>query len=187
MCAHGTPNTREFNVNYAGITGIAFNLSTLYQHRWNASVDWSKAIAQTDLLTMCDKRDTVSSTLRAMGLDWKGLSVACDPFYRHPPTAMDIQQAQHAANVKELLTGERPLQLSATPAQTTSKAAGAPPALSAPQPAACACPTRTGYDVSEHVDKSRRTTKTVYLTEPTPAHLPFPQPASQSHCVSQSS
>ena len=46
----------EFKVNYAGVTGIAFNLSTLHEHRWSANVDWSEAIAQTDLLTMYDER-----------------------------------------------------------------------------------------------------------------------------------
>ena len=59
----------ELNVNYAGVTGIAFKLSTLYQPRWNANIDWSDAIAQTDLLTMYDKRDTLKSTLWAMGLE----------------------------------------------------------------------------------------------------------------------
>ena len=34
----------EHNVYYAGVTGIAF------QHRLSANVDWSDAIAQTDLL-----------------------------------------------------------------------------------------------------------------------------------------
>ena len=41
------------------------------------------AIAQTDLLRMYDKRGTVSSTLRAMGLDYKRLPTSCDPDYRH--------------------------------------------------------------------------------------------------------
>ena len=95
---------------------------------------------------------------------------------------MDV--AQHVANMKALLTGERPPQLSSTPAQTTSKAAGAPPALSAAQPAARACPAKTGYDVSGRLDKPRGTTKTVYLTEPTPAHLPFHNqlPISRTAC-----
>ena len=52
----------EFDITYAGVTGIAFNLSTLIQHRWNPYVDWSKRIAQTDLLTMYQKRDTLNST-----------------------------------------------------------------------------------------------------------------------------
>ena len=51
----------EFNVNYAGVTGIAFNLSNLYQHRWNTNVNWSSSIAKADLLTMYDKRETVYS------------------------------------------------------------------------------------------------------------------------------
>ena len=31
----------ESNVSFAGVAGIAFNISTLSQHRWSASVNWS--------------------------------------------------------------------------------------------------------------------------------------------------
>ena len=74
----------EFNFSYAGVTGIAFSLSTLYQHRWNASIDWSNAVAQTDLLTMYDLRYALKSILWAMGRDWTKLPEKRDPSYRHP-------------------------------------------------------------------------------------------------------
>ena len=50
-------------------SGIAFNLSTLIQHRWSTSVNWSEAIGKTDLLSMYQKRETLPSTLDAMGLE----------------------------------------------------------------------------------------------------------------------
>ena len=58
----------EFDIKYTGMTGITFNLSTLIQHRWNTSVNWSEAIGKTDLLSMYQKRETLSSTL----------TIACD-------------------------------------------------------------------------------------------------------------
>ena len=74
----------EFNVSCAGIEGIAFNFNTLCQHRWNSGFDWAPAIGEADLLTMYDKRGTVSSTLRAIGLDCTRLATTCDPDYRRP-------------------------------------------------------------------------------------------------------
>ena len=46
----------EFNVSFAGVAGIAPNVSTLSQHRWNANTNWSQSIAQTDVLQLYDKR-----------------------------------------------------------------------------------------------------------------------------------
>ena len=59
----------EFNVSFAGVSGIAFNVSTLCQHRWNTNANWSQSIANTDLLQMYDKRGVVEATLQALGLD----------------------------------------------------------------------------------------------------------------------
>ena len=50
------------------------SMSAMWEHL-NATLDWSDAIAQTDLLTMYDKRDTMSSSLR--------LPDKRDPLYRH--------------------------------------------------------------------------------------------------------
>ena len=53
----------EFNVGYAGNSGIAFNLTTFTPHRWNPSIDWSSAIAQTDLFAMYDLKYTLKRIL----------------------------------------------------------------------------------------------------------------------------
>ena len=55
----------EFDIKYAGVMGIAFNLSTLLHHRWNVSMDRTEAVGKTDLLSMYQTRETVSSTLHA--------------------------------------------------------------------------------------------------------------------------
>ena len=56
----------EFNVTFGGLAGMAFNVSTLSQHRWNTNANWSQLVAQTDLLPMHDKRGVVESTLRSI-------------------------------------------------------------------------------------------------------------------------
>ena len=59
----------DFNVSFAGASGIAFNVSTLSQHRWNTNANWSNLIANADLLQMYDKCGVVEATLQAMGVD----------------------------------------------------------------------------------------------------------------------
>ena len=63
----------EFNVSFAGVSGIAFNVPTLCQHRWNTSVNWSQPTADVDLLGMCGRRQDLEATLQAMGLDHRKL------------------------------------------------------------------------------------------------------------------
>ena len=97
----------EFNVSFAGVAGIAFNTSTLSQHRWNPCDNWSTSIAQTDLLQMYDKRGVVESTLRAMGLDHTRVPVTCNPDYRH--TAPEDEEAiakAHADRTRAIMSGE---------------------------------------------------------------------------------
>ena len=97
----------EFNVSFAGVAGIAFNVSTLSQHRWNANASWSQAIADTDLLQLYDKRTIVESTLRAMGLDHTRLPVTCNPDYRHTaPADEEAADKAHADRMRTLMSGE---------------------------------------------------------------------------------
>ena len=49
----------DFNVWFTGVAGLAFNISTLQQHRWNTDVEWITDIAQTDLLGLYDLKDTL--------------------------------------------------------------------------------------------------------------------------------
>ena len=99
----------EFNVSFAGVSGIAFNVSTLCQHRWNTSVNWSQPIADTDLLRMYGRRQDAEATLQAMGLDHTRLSQACDPAYRHmSPSDEEINQKAHADRMRALMSGEAP-------------------------------------------------------------------------------
>ena len=163
----------EFNVSFAGAAGIAFNISTLSQHRWNASANWSSSIAQTDLLHTYDKRDVVESTLRAMGLDHTRVPTTCDPGYRHTAPSDDEASAKaHAARVRAIMSGEAPPQLGAgqprlLEVQQLPKSSGVPL-----QPACAASgPTRTGHAMggqSSLVDPAR-----VYKTPATPADKPY--------------
>ena len=92
----------EFNVSFAGMAGIAFNISTLFQHRWNASANWSPSIAQADLLQMCDKHGV---TLRAMGLDHTRVPVTRNPDY---PTTESMHIQLHGSDFAQLpLSGVR--------------------------------------------------------------------------------
>ena len=90
----GILNTRhqeyalQFDITCAGVTSTAFNLSALIQQRWHSSVDWSDAISQTNLLTMYQKRETLKSTLHAMGLDYKRLP---DPWYQRANVTDQIE------------------------------------------------------------------------------------------------
>ena len=83
---------------HAGVSGIAFNFSTLIQHRWNPSVDWTGSIGQTDHLTMCQKRETLESTLYAMGLDYK-FPKDRDPWYQRvaPDDSAESSAGHHDA------------------------------------------------------------------------------------------
>ena len=92
---------------------------TLYQHRWNASINWSSSSAKADLLTMYDKRETVSSTLWAMALTGKGFQqfvtqTTGTPSHQLPTSRSPI----HAANMRALMADERPPNLSSASAQT---------------------------------------------------------------------
>ena len=162
----------ESDVSFAGVAGIAFNISTLSQHRWNAMANWSSSIAQTNLLLMYDKKGVVESTLRAMGLDHTRVPTTCDPGYRHTAASDDEAAAKaHADRMRAIMSGEAPPQLGAGKPHLIEvpqlpQSSGMPP-----QPACAASgPTRTGYamnDQSSLVDPAR-----VYKTPPTPADKP---------------
>ena len=104
--AHYAP---EFSVSFAGVAGLASNLTTLSQHRWNAMANWSSSTARTDLLQMYDKKGVVESTLRAMGLDHTRVP---NPSYRHTAPSDDEGAAKaHADRMRALMSGEAPPQL----------------------------------------------------------------------------
>ena len=99
----------EFNISFAGVAGIAFDVSTLSQHRWNANARWSQAIADTDLFQLYDKRTVVESTSRAMGLDHTRLPVRCNPDYRRTaPADEEAAEKAHADRMRALTSGEAP-------------------------------------------------------------------------------
>ena len=159
----GQHHALEFNVRYAGVPGIAFNLSTLY-HRWNAYTNWSPSITQTDLLEMHDKREVVSSTLRAMGLDYHRLPTHCNPEYRHTvPTGQDATAIQRAARMQAIMSGDAPLQLHPSQSQATSAQLAGASSMSAAQPAATAAPSATGYAPSSQSTGLMQTDR-VYAT-----------------------
>ena len=94
----------EFDIKYAGIAGIAFNLSTLIQHKWNNQVDWCSSIADVDLLSLYQKRNTMESRLYAMGLDPSSLPVKTDPNYCHVVAGQNAQAPQHQSSMRALLS-----------------------------------------------------------------------------------
>ena len=99
----------EFNVSFAGVSSIAFNVSTLCQHRWNTNANWSQSIADVDLLRMYDKRKDTEATLQAMGLDHTRLPVACDPGYRYTlPSDEEIIAKAPADRMCALMAGDVP-------------------------------------------------------------------------------
>ena len=74
----------DFNVWLTGVTGLAFNISTLRQHVWDTSTEWISDIAHTNLLAVYGMKDSLNRTLWALGLDWTQLPTKCEPPYRHP-------------------------------------------------------------------------------------------------------
>ena len=167
----GCHSALEFNVSFAGVTGIAFNLSALSQHRWNAYTYWSPSIAQTDLLSVCGVRLVVESTLQAMGLDHTRLPVRCDPDYRHTASSEDDAAARaHALCMRATTSEDAPLQLGAGQPQhgstNNTQVFRCTTAASL-----CSAPTRTGYSVADQsllIQPGR-----VYQTPPTPADKPY--------------
>ena len=133
----------EFNVNFAGLAGMAFNASTLAQHRWNANAGWTQSIGNTDLLQLYDTRTVGESTLRATGLDHTRLPAACDPDYRHtaPEDAEALARA-HAERVRAIMSGDAPPSFASSQppvqSQQPSQSSGVPP-----QQATASGPTRS--------------------------------------------
>ena len=132
----------DFNVSFAGVAGIAFSVASLSQHGWNANVNWSQSIANTDLLQLYDKRTVVESTLRAMGLDHTRLSVTCNPDYRHTAPA-DEEAAEKAHADRMRASGEAPPSFTSNQpsaqSQQSSQSSRVPP-----QQATASAPTRSG-------------------------------------------
>ena len=83
----------EFDIKYAGIAGIAFNLSTLTQHKWNAQVNWTTSIAD-DMIFCPSTRSAAywSRLLHAMGLDYhRSFPPNVDPTYHHVAASGEYQ------------------------------------------------------------------------------------------------
>ena len=98
-----------------GVAGIAFNVATLSQRRWNANASWTHSIGNTDVLQLYDKRTVVESTLRAMGLDHTRLPVTYDPDYRHTAPADEAAAARaHAERMCALTSGQAPPSFTST-------------------------------------------------------------------------
>ena len=161
----------EFNVSFAGVSGIAFNVSTLCQHRWNTNTNWSQSIADVDLLRMYDRRKDVEATLQAMGLDHTRLPIACDPGYRHTsPSDEEIIAKAHSDRMRALMAGEVPPNFGSTQSQgqppQSSQSSGVP----VQQPSASG-PTRTTATAGDQ--QVQIEAGTVYKTSPTRAHCEY--------------
>ena len=121
----------EFNVSFARVSGIALNVSTLCQHRWNTNTNWPQSIANTDLLQMYDKRGVAEATLQAMRLDHTRLPVACDPEYRHTvATEAKAAAKAHSDRTRALMAGEAPPRFTSNQppvqSQQSSQSSGVP-------------------------------------------------------------
>ena len=138
----------EFNISFAGVKSIAFNVATLCQQRWNTNVNWNQMIADFDLVNMHGHRQDLETTLQAMGLDHNKLPKKCDPGYRHTAATEEVAQRAHEQHTQALVSGQAPpnigSQASSSPAppqsssafsqQPQSRETAAPPATSTTQP-----------------------------------------------------
>ena len=121
----------EFNVSFAGVSGIALNVSTLCQHRWNTHTNWSQSISSKDLLQMYYKRGVVEATLQALGLDHTRLPMTCDPGYRHTvPTVEEAAAKAQSDRMRALMAGEAPPRFTSSQpsvqSQQSSQSSGVP-------------------------------------------------------------
>ena len=53
----------KFDIKHAGIAGIAFNVNTLLQQRWNTSMKWLGMASKEDLLDLYQRRKSLETTL----------------------------------------------------------------------------------------------------------------------------
>ena len=161
----------EFNVSFADVSGIAFNVSTLCQHRRNTNANWSQSIANTDLLQMYDKRRVVEDTLKAMGLDHTRLPVTRDPGYRHTmPTGEAAAVKAHSDRMRAPMAGEAPPRFTSNQPPVQSQQSSQSSGVPFQQPTASG-PTRKTAEARDQ--QAQLESGTVYKTPPTPAHYEY--------------
>ena len=73
----------EFEVQYACVKGVCPNISELLGHRWNTNSNWREFVQQTGLLSLHDKRATLTETFDAMALDADALPAKADARHTH--------------------------------------------------------------------------------------------------------
>ena len=142
------------------------SMSTLCQHRWNTSVNWSQPIADVDLLKMYGSRQDIKATLQAMGLDHTRLPQACDPGYRHTsPSDEEINQKAHADCTRALMSGEAPPDIC-----SQSSTSQAPPQSSGVSSQTMSASGGTRTTATSVVQQVQTEEGTVYQLPQTPVH-----------------